>query len=134
MVAITWRHRNRRPERGVAHSASSEPGAGHAHRPSGISRFGPRRVLAAVLPALQAVVDARGLVPEPEPAQVRAMLVEIGELDAAAPPQERRRALADFQRANGLPGDGVADGRTVSMLSRAWREHREARGRGEAAR
>ncbi|MUL40998.1 peptidoglycan-binding protein [Streptomonospora sp. PA3] len=101
--------------------------AGRISAGSAIGRFGPRRLLSAVLPALQAAIDARGLVPEPDPGRVRAMLIEIGELDPAAPPQERRRALAAFQRANGLPDDGVADGRTVSMLSRAWRECRELR-------
>ncbi|QBI53740.1 peptidoglycan-binding domain-containing protein [Streptomonospora litoralis] len=119
MVAITSPHHwKRRPRQGGA-------GAERAHSPSGIGRFGPRRVLSALLAALQAMVDAQGLLPEPDPARVRTMLIEIGELDPAAPPQERRRALAAFQRASGLADDGVADGRTVSMLSRAWRERRE---------
>ncbi|MBX9391161.1 peptidoglycan-binding domain-containing protein, partial [Streptomonospora nanhaiensis] len=46
------------------------------------------------------------------------------------PPQARRAALAAFQRAHGLPADGVADGRTVSALSRAWRRRRELRALG----
>ncbi|GAB3447457.1 hypothetical protein GCM10027570_19890 [Streptomonospora sediminis] len=133
MVAIAPPyHRTRQPGADTA-------GTGRVHGRSGAdradraSRTGLRRLFAAVLPALQALFDAgaaRSLVPEPDPAHVRALLIETGALDAAAPPQERRRALAEFQRANGLPDHGTADGRTVSVLARAGRQRRELRALG----
>ncbi|MDA0566600.1 peptidoglycan-binding protein [Streptomonospora sp. S1-112] len=120
MVSITAHHHPARPAEGATRASGVSSPAAPA----------PRRLLAALLPAARALFDARGLVPEPDPARVRAMLIEIGELDPAAPPEARRAALAAFQRARGLPADGVADGRTVSALSRAWRRRRELRALG----
>ncbi|GAB3205468.1 hypothetical protein GCM10027294_04100 [Marinactinospora endophytica] len=67
------------------------------------------------------------VLPEAEPAEVRALLIELGLLDAAAAPAQRILALQEFQRSMGLPADGRADGRTVSLLARSAREHRELR-------
>ncbi|PSK90494.1 putative peptidoglycan binding protein [Murinocardiopsis flavida] len=79
---------------------------------------------------LASVFAADIVVPEAEPGVIRDQLVELGYLDNAAGHAERIEALRSFQRTHGLRPDGVADARTVTILTRDSREHRELRALG----
>ncbi|GAA3734868.1 hypothetical protein HDA32_003917 [Spinactinospora alkalitolerans] len=107
-----------------AHGARQE---GRRARGFGGGLRGAARLAGAVLAGLFA---ADRVLPEADPGEVRALLIELGRLDAAALPGERVAALRSFQLCAGLPPDGTADGRTVSRLMRAVREHRELRAMG----
>ncbi|MFC3998800.1 peptidoglycan-binding domain-containing protein [Nocardiopsis sediminis] len=90
-------------------------------------RTGWKRVLYVARGLLGAMFDAELVLPEADPDQVRALLIELGRLDATAGPALRGPALAAFQHDNGLPATGTADGRTVSALAAAVREENELR-------
>jgi hypothetical protein len=89
-----------------------------------------RRAAYVARGVLGALFDAELVLPEADPAPVRARLIELGRLDAAAPPADRAPALAAFQHDHGLPATGRADARTVSLLAAAARERRELRALG----
>lgn len=97
-------------------------------------RTGLRRTMYVVQGVLGALFAAELVLPEADPERVRSLLVDLGHLDAAAPPAEQRAALVSFQRAAGIPAHGAADGRTVSELVKAARELWELRDLGLAAR
>ncbi|MFC4561602.1 peptidoglycan-binding domain-containing protein [Nocardiopsis mangrovi] len=90
-------------------------------------RSGWRRVLYVARGILGAMFDAESVLPEADPDQVRALLIDLGRLDSTADPALRGPALAAFQYDNGLPATGTADGRTVSALAAAAREENELR-------
>lgn len=79
---------------------------------------------------LASVFAADIVVPEAAPSEVRAQLIDLGYLDSTAGHTERIEALRAFQRSRGLHPDGVADARTVTILTRDSREHRELRALG----
>ncbi len=95
-------------------------------------RTSVRRAMYVARGVLGALFAAELVVPEADPDRVRWLLVDLGHLDSAAPPQAGRAALMAFQRGEGLPAHGVADGRTVSVLVKAAREQWELRDLGLA--
>ncbi|MEY9213134.1 hypothetical protein NI17_002265 [Thermobifida halotolerans] len=89
-----------------------------------------RDMLFFVTGVLGALFDAERVLPEADPGQVHALLVELGRLAPAAAPAERVAVLREFQTERGLPGNGVADGPTVTALMRDVRARRERRALG----